>query len=106
MADTSRYRLPAALCAVVNGALFGSHATLERLFTRAGAPGDPPDVAHHSKWKEWLLRANQDPNVDPLQVLGVVIEEVMEGQPSDEDVLPEWLERKARLPWLSSLRRA
>jgi hypothetical protein len=74
-------RLPIAVCAAVAEVLCGSHATLEALFEAAGAPGPPPPLAHHSKWKTWLLRAGNDPNVDSLALLGNLIEEFMDLPP-------------------------
>lgn len=91
-------RLSRTLCAVVGEVLQGSHATLDALFINSGAPGEPPDLAHHSKWKEWLFRAGQDPNVDSLAVLGNVLEEFMdlapkEGTPEHDD----WKEKRGRV---------
>src|SRR5262245_29759846 len=82
-------RIPAAVAAVVAEVLPGSHATLNALFQRAGAPGLPPPGGHASKWKEWLLRANDDPAVDSLKVMGLVLEEFMDlpkrGEPAEVD---------------------
>jgi hypothetical protein len=64
-----------AVCAAVAEVLQGSHKTLDALFEAAGVPGPPPDLAHHTKWKSWLFRAGNDPNVDSLAVLGNLIEE-------------------------------
>jgi hypothetical protein len=93
-------RLSRALCFIVGDAVAstGSHGTLEALFHSAGAPGDPPALAHHSKWKEWLFRAGQDENVDSLSVLGQVLEEFMdvsppEGTPQHE----EWKNKRSRI---------
>jgi hypothetical protein len=55
-----------------------SHATLDSLFTYAGAPGDPPGGSKPAKAQEWLRRANKDDAVDPLAVIGRVIENYME----------------------------
>ncbi len=93
-------RLSKSLCAVVGEILAstGSHPTLDALFISAGAPCDPPALAHHSKWKEWLFRAGQDPNVDSLAVLGNVLEELMDLHP--ELGTPEfssWRERRERI---------
>ena len=74
-------RIPKALCAAVGDLLQGSHPTLEALFEEAGAPGPPPDLAHHSKWKTWLYRAGEDPDVDSLDVLGKLLEEFMDLPP-------------------------
>jgi hypothetical protein len=61
----------------------GSHAALDVLFQTSGAPGDPPNLSHGSKWKEWLFRAGLDPNVDSLAVLGNILEEFMDLPPPD-----------------------
>lgn len=51
-----------------------SHATLENLYMYAGAPGDPPLGSKLVKAVEWLRRVNRDGKVDPLKVLGKLIE--------------------------------
>lgn len=93
----SNIRLSRALCTAVGSALLGSHPTLNALFKSAGAPGDPPDLAHHSKWKEWLFRAGQDPQVDSLNVLGNILEEFMDVPPTDEDAFIDWNTRRERV---------
>lgn len=55
-----------------------SHTTLDSLFTYAGAPGDPPKGSKHAKALDWLRRANKDPSVDPLKVLGRILEPYMD----------------------------
>lgn len=91
-------RLSRSLCAVVGEALRGSHDTLNALFIAAGAPGEPPALSHGSKWKEWLFRAGQDPNVDSLAVLGNVLEEFMDLPPNgDMEAYEDWKERRARV---------
>lgn len=77
--------IPAAVCAVVAEVISPgrSHAALEALFRAAGAPGEPPDLAHQTKWKTWLRQAGEDPAVDALQVLGRIIEEFMDLPPAD-----------------------
>lgn len=77
----SNVRLPVAVCAAVADVLNGSHETLNALFEAAGAPGPPPDLAHHSKWKTWLQRVGNDPTVDSLEVLGNLLEEFMDLPP-------------------------
>ena len=94
-------RLSKSLCAVVGDVISttGSHAALDFLFKSSGAPGDPPDLSHSSKWKEWIFRAGQDPNVDSLSVLGCIIEEFMDVPPPKnrpEDVF-DWQEKRARI---------
>lgn len=93
-------RLSKSLCAVVGEILAstGSHPTLDALFISAGAPGEPPPLAHHSKWKEWLFRAGMDPSVDGLVVLGAVLEEFMDLSP--KQATPEfdtWKEGRDRV---------
>ena len=77
----SNVRIPMAVCAAVGEVLVGSHATLDAVFEAAGAPGPPPDLAHHSKWNTWLHRAGNDPKVDSLQLIGNLIEEFMDLPP-------------------------
>src|SRR5262245_29500698 len=88
-------RLSRGLCTVIGNALLGSHATLDALFISAGAPGDPPQLAHHSKWKEWLFRAGQDESVDSLAVLGNILEEFMDVPPIDAEARRRWEERRS-----------
>ncbi|HEY1378627.1 MAG TPA: hypothetical protein VGF55_17640, partial [Gemmataceae bacterium] len=75
-------RLPMAVCAVVSEVLRGSHNELDNLFLAAGAPGPPPNLSHATKWKIWLQRASNDPNVDSLALLGTLIEEFMDLPPA------------------------
>lgn len=91
-------RLSRALCAVVGEALAASHSTLDALFIASGAPGEPPALAHHSKWKEWLFRAGQDPSVDSLAVLGNVLEEFMDLTPTQGTLeYDKWKEKRERV---------
>lgn len=85
---SSNVRIPIAVCAAVGEVLVGSHASLDALFQAAGAPGPPPELAHHSKWKRWLSQAGSDPNVDSLAVLGHVIEEFMDLPSESPDKSP------------------
>jgi DpnII restriction endonuclease len=98
-ASTGFMRLSRSLCAVVGEVIAstGSHPSLDRLFISAGAPGDPPDLAHHSKWKEWLFRAGQDPEVNTLAVLGGVLEEFMDLPPNDAERLSDWRAKRASI---------
>ena len=109
-ASTSNVRLPKAVCAAVADTLSGSHASLNAMFEAAGASGPPPDLPHHSKWKEWLFRSGNDPNVDSLNLLGNLIEEFMDLPPMptsdqklvdvfgfDNDSTSGWEQRRDRL---------
>lgn len=94
-------RLSKALCKTVGDVIAarGSHPSLDELFRSAGAPGEPPNLAHHSKWKEWLFRAGQTPGVDSLSVLGNVLEEFMDLAPADEfsEEFIDWQSQRKRI---------
>lgn len=91
-------RLSKVLCTAVGDSLSGSHASLDHLFISAGAPGEPPPLAHHAKWKEWLFRAGQDPNVDSLNILGNILEEFMDIPPDkDTPEFMEWSKNRSRI---------
>jgi len=56
-----------------------SHGKLDSLFRESGAPGAPPQQGNcETKCSHWLKRCNEDPTVDPLQVLGRVIQKFMD----------------------------
>ena len=55
-----------------------THATLDSLFMHAGAPGDPPSESKYAKSLTWLRQVNKDEDVEPLEVLGLIIEIYME----------------------------
>jgi hypothetical protein len=80
--------------------MHGSHIRLNALFKSSGAPGEPPNLPHDTKWKEWLFLAGQDPNVDSLAVLGNILEEFMDIEPQDEDgedIAIEWKNNRERV---------
>ncbi|MDP1558737.1 MAG: abortive infection family protein [Nitrosomonas sp.] len=60
-----------------------THASMDNLFMYAGAPGDPPEGSKWVKAQEWLRRVNTDGSVQPLQVLGRLIEGYMEKLPPE-----------------------
>lgn len=66
-----------------------SHAALDSLFTYAGCPGDPPAGSMHAKALAWLRATNADPNVNPLEVLGRVVEAYMDTPVGEGDWLSE-----------------
>lgn len=97
-----RNEIPAAVIAVVVEIVsqMESHATLDGLFTYAGAIGDPPEGSKHAKAMEWLRRTNRSQEViSPLTVLGRIIESYMEAEsdPFSWDHDPKIDERKQRL---------
>lgn len=79
-----RREIPAPVIAVVANVVseVETHATLDSLFMYAGAPGDPPASNKQVKAMEWLRRANKTEEIDPMKVLGKVIEQYMD-MPSD-----------------------
>lgn len=60
-----------------------THASLDSLFLYAGAPGDPPEGSKPVKVQEWLRRVNKDVSVDPIKILGRIIENYMEEPPPE-----------------------
>ncbi|QUY41224.1 hypothetical protein [Acaryochloris marina] len=88
-----------AVCAVVAEVFenAGSHATLDALFKAVGAPGDPPEGAHHAKWKTWLVRMANDPEVDALKIFGNLLSEFMDLQPKESEELDTWRAKRERI---------
>lgn len=72
--------IPAALLAVVAeiSSRRETHASLNNLFTYAGAPGEPPDGSKPTKALAWLRSTNKENSVAPNSVLGKIIETYME----------------------------
>lgn len=60
-----------------------THASLDNLLMYAGASGDPPEGSKWVKAQEWLRRINTDESVQPLQVLGRLVEAYMEEPPPE-----------------------
>ncbi len=57
---------------------FHTHAQIDIMFARLGAPGEPPGGNKVVKVHEWLRRANEDPTCDVVAILGGVLEDLME----------------------------
>lgn len=74
-----------AVCAEIS-AKRETHATLDSLFTYAGASGEPPTGSKPAKALEWLRITNKDETTEPLKVLGKIIENYMEAllDPKDQ----------------------
>ena len=79
-----RKNIPAPLIAVVSEIVSQTetHASLDSLFMYAGAPGDPPEGSKHVKALEWLRLINKDQSVEPLSVLGQIVEGYLEYLPN------------------------
>jgi hypothetical protein len=95
-----RTLIPSPVIAVVAEVLERreTHATMNSLFWYADAPGDAPDGNKLAKATEWLRRVNKQESIDPLRVLGKLIENSMEALTSPQDWNHEQSESdKARL---------
>lgn len=75
--------IPAAVIAVCAEIMARreTHATLDSLFMYSGAPGEPPEGSKHAKALEWMRRVNRTDSVEPLRVLGRLVEAYMEEEP-------------------------
>jgi hypothetical protein len=76
-----RTRISRALAAIIDSVLSGSHPVLNSLFLSAGAPEPIPEGSHAHKWRDWIMTAGQDPNVDNFAFIGALIEEFMDVPP-------------------------
>lgn len=79
-------KIPNSVISAVSSVLaeyYYSHSTLNPLFTESGAPGNVTEGNCETKCSSWLKRCNDDPSVDPLQVLGQVIQKFMDQEPSN-----------------------
>lgn len=86
--DILANRIPSSVIGTVASAIaeyYYSHSTLDALFMSAGAPGDVPEGNCEKKSMDWLKRCNDDPNTDALAVLGMVIQKIMDKEPSCYD---------------------
>lgn len=60
-----------------------THASMDNLFMYSGAPGKPPEGTKWVKAQEWLRRINTDASIQPLQILGRLVEGYMEEPPPE-----------------------
>jgi hypothetical protein len=58
-----------------------THAEVNALFMQGGFPGDPPEGNKTHKCLSWMRRANAECS-DPLKLFGVLIAELMDGEPT------------------------
>jgi hypothetical protein len=81
-------KIPNSLIGAVSSVLaeyYYSHSTLNSLFMESGAPGGVPEGNCETKCSSWLRRCNDDTTVEPLQVIGQVIQKLMDTEPNDWD---------------------
>ncbi len=74
-------KIPNPVCAVVSKTLsehYYNHAKLNTLFISNDAPGDPPEGSCIEKCRLWFKRINDTPGLEPLNILGGILEEFME----------------------------
>lgn len=62
-----------------------SHSKLNTLFMESGAPGDPPEGNCVTKCVTWLKRCNKDFAINPITVLGEVLQSFMDREFSSGD---------------------
>lgn len=85
-------RIPNSVIYVVGDVLaswYYSKSTLDTLFGRCGFPGDPPVGNCVHKCQEWMRRANEAPDLDPLELLGCALVEFSNLDLQDD---PRWQE--------------
>lgn len=75
-----RQRIPSPIIAVLSDVIpqIETHSGLDSLFLYAEAPGDPPEGSKPYKVQEWLRRVNKDESIEPLNILGRIVEGYME----------------------------
>lgn len=67
--------------AAVIGEYYFSHTQINSLFMESGAPGEIPEGNCVTKCTKWLKACNEDPGVEPLNILGTVIQAFMDQEP-------------------------
>jgi hypothetical protein len=95
-----RKLIPAPIIAILSDVIPSTetHASIDSLFMYAGAPGDPPAESKTVKVQTWLYRVNKDENIDPMQVLGLLIEKYMEVDDDPSNLLSQnGIERKTKI---------
>lgn len=78
------HAIPNSVIGTVSSALaahYQSHSKLNVLFMSAGALGEPPEGNMETKCSVWLKRCNDDESLNPLAILGLVIQQFMDLNP-------------------------
>lgn len=92
-----RVEIPNSVIGAVSevlGAYYYSHSRLNSLFMESGAPGDPPEGNCVTKCSSWLKRCNSDSSVQPLEVLGAILQRFMDGEFDETD---NWAREQERV---------
>lgn len=73
-------KIPLSLIAILTEILseYETHATLDNLFLYAEINSEIPDVSKQAKVQQVLMAVNKS-NVEPLKVLGRILEKYLEG---------------------------
>ena len=97
--SSMRKLIPAHLLGVVADVVADAetHASMDRLFSYAGVPGDPPSGSKPSKALEWLRRINREEELVPLEILGRLLEAYMEADTNDPSYGGLHSERKVKI---------
>jgi hypothetical protein len=83
--QTMPNKIPNSVIGVVASVIaahYYSHSRLNSLFMESGAPGDPPEGNCEVKCATWLKRCNEDLSIDPLKIVGLIIQDFMDQTPS------------------------
>lgn len=79
----NKNQIPNPLLALVADILsVNSHSSIDNLFLRADAPGERPLGNRLEKCTTWLRRCNEERDCNAFDVLGVLVQDIMEREPS------------------------
>jgi TIR domain len=87
----------------VLGNWYYSHTKINTLFRENGAPGEPPEGNCVTKCQTWLRRANDDPAIDPLDLLGRILVEFMSLDREEDSIWQKGVDRINRALAVSRL---
>lgn len=83
------YTIPNSVIGTVSSVLaehYYSHSRINGLFMSAGAPGEPPDGNLETKCSNWLKRCNEDESLNPLSILGLILQKFMDLSSSNSHI--------------------
>ncbi len=95
--STMTEKIPLQVATVIGDVLgthYYSHTRLNTLFVESGAPGVPPAGNCVDKCQAWLKRCNGEATIQPLRVLGEVLQEFMD---HDQVIDANWLQGRERV---------
>ncbi len=76
----SYIKLPRSVIEIVSSVLsdFNTHDSLNYMFLASGAPKEIPQAKKKDKCSAWLMQCNNDHLINPLDILGKILEVFME----------------------------